>query len=339
MKKINLLATIFLLPATLLAQPTIHHMDDYTIGSKIITLTCDPMAPGNPGANMTWDFSALVSLGTNADTVVTNVIAPPTNAPIAGATFVMNTADGSNDYFLKTATGNFALGNYDSSNNLTAKYNHPLQSAIRPVTYGATLSDTLTGTASLIVPLATIKAKVNAVADGYGTLKLPNGTYNNVLRIKIVMYDTIAISLPTPSTTTSKNITWYWYDDNHNAPLLEIDSSYAITSAGNDTSASTDYLLKEKTTGIGHVAANKIPFNASFTDNGIMLNGTFTNGSTYQLAVFNMAGQKVLETTTVATNNKMHGTASNALSPGVYIVTLMNENDAATLTTLKVVKQ
>ena len=58
-------------------------------------------------------------------------------------------------------------------------------------------------------------------ADGYGTLTLPNGTFNNVLRVKMhqVEWDTL---IQFGSITKFETFTYLWFDVQHSAALLKV---------------------------------------------------------------------------------------------------------------------
>ncbi len=61
------------------------------------------------------------------------------------------------------------------------------------------------------------------VGDGYGTLKLPSGTYDNVLRYKVTVDQTIELMSGTSvlSTTTIHTIEYFWADAGYKEYLLE----------------------------------------------------------------------------------------------------------------------
>lgn len=92
-----------------------------------------------------------------------------------------------------------------------------------PFTYGETVIDDLAGTATIVYPFS-LSGTTTSIADAYGTLSIPSGTYN-VLRIKI---DQVAVSNNPGGSVTTNRITYYWMGDTYKYPLMEVDISKTL---------------------------------------------------------------------------------------------------------------
>lgn len=92
-----------------------------------------------------------------------------------------------------------------------------------PFTYHDTVNDDLSGTTNVVYPFA-IKGTSTTVADAYGTLTLPSGSYT-VLRVKSFQS---AVSSNIGGTITTNVTTYYWYSELHKYPLLQVDITQTI---------------------------------------------------------------------------------------------------------------
>jgi len=240
MKKIYVLLSCFL-PLISTAQLTVTQANLPAPGLTYImgTDSASGTIPAG-GANQTWDYSLL------------NNAQPDTNSFIAAAgTPFQSSFPSANLASTNPATGNWVYYKTDSTgfyiNGLTnpalpngmISYVPPLLYAPVPFTY----NDTRTVVSRIVVD--TVYMGINArlvrntsesfLADGWGTLILPSGTYNNVLRTKITeivrdsaYYDPLGIGLyfvvpDTIFTPTRTQTTYYrWVQNQQPAYLLGI---------------------------------------------------------------------------------------------------------------------
>lgn len=195
------------------------------------------------GANVTWDYTGLVNQF--LDTLGFQSAA---GTPYAGSFPASNLAafDAPNatwGYYTANNTGFYEDGFVDPSGSVFA-VNPPSLFTPVPFTYGNTRSsntgfsiDTLFGGQNLRIEL---DVNTDFLADGYGTLLLPTGTQNDVLRIKLTDLSTTTISVEAlpgsgiyipVQTTQSQSTTYRYFNQSQASFILEIEADSLGTTA------------------------------------------------------------------------------------------------------------
>ena len=193
MKKIYALIILFL-PCLAMGQPTIT-TTGMPVPGLVFTMGTDDTysdAITAGGANQTWDYSSLQNLSTDTTGFISAA-----GTPYAGSFPTANLAsyDATIDawyYSTSDATGFYLNGvaGPGSPTGSAVGYAPPLLFAPVPFTF----NNTTTNTSRIVLDTVVLSFNAKAVrntnssflADGYGTLMLPSGTYNSVLRLKIV---------------------------------------------------------------------------------------------------------------------------------------------------------
>ncbi len=182
-----------ILALPLLAQPTLTTAD-LPVAGLAFTMVQDstynaPIPSG--GANVTWDYSGLQNL--LIDTIGFGAAA---GTPYAGSFPTSNLAsqaDNLTDWTYTTSNNSGFYIDGVATPTLTIRYTPPALFAPVPFTYNQTrtniariVQDTViidtTGTPRNVRFIQNQRG--DFLADGYGTLILPNGSFNNILRMK-----------------------------------------------------------------------------------------------------------------------------------------------------------
>jgi len=309
MKRTITLFMLALIPAILSAQPTITNAENFSIGTVLTFQQCNSTGvnPGNSGASQTWNFSTLTSLGTTSiETMVTPASTTHGNL-FPTSNLVEQYSNGTFVYVNATVDSSYLVGYVDTTNNLIIHYPNSLLFALRPITYTNITTDTFSDIFSSPSYNFNGQGTSTINADGYGTLILPNGTYSNVLRLKITQNETDTI-LPSHTLSNTNTISYVWFDGVHTSALLKIDSTHS----GTFSSKSVEYLLNE-TTGITELTKNNVfniypnPTNGEFT---IILQ---TDNA--EINVTDILGQGIIKTQT-----RQSTTNLQLENNGVYIV-------------------
>ncbi|MCD6013247.1 MAG: C-terminal target protein [Flavipsychrobacter sp.] len=312
-------------PATPFAQPIVTANEFYATGEVISMVASEPsgLSAGAPGAALTWNFSAMVPLGG----FYTTTIMPDTSLVFITAN-QMHALPG-NKYLHVQAnhTDSYIHGVYDAGTNVTTHYNN-YNISKRPFTYNSTYIDTYQAT----IPPATMHGTgvLTVTGDAYGTLILPNGTFNNVLRIKKYQVERDTTGSAVVVTT---NVSYMWFDSLHNAPLLQIDSTISV--AGSSQRAM--YLASP--VAVQQLNAGQDGYTAYLTDNELLLRNNFEQGRVYEVTLYNMIGGKLVTQTFVATGNSQRIDISKTINPGIYIVSVQVKDVPGTHQVIRVVKQ
>ena len=167
------------------AQPVINNGNNMLpVGStdSIAVVTSASTSPGSAGANITWDFSALMPTVAGSAKIVAPS-ATPYAATFPTATYAIELtpvgAPGSVYEYYNISSSKWDIvgsgysvatpsGNYTPNNKTMIPF---------PFTYNQSVTDTFQKMSSSV-------STMTVTYDGYGTLKTPYKTINNVIRVK-----------------------------------------------------------------------------------------------------------------------------------------------------------
>ena len=149
--------------------------------------------PGAAGANLTWDYSNLMDSATVGTVNFVSAATTPYVSDFPGAQIATVVEDTLFSYIETIAGGPAGLGLESSSEKFV--YAHPLITLLYPFTYPDSFDDSVT--LFLIKPLIGYSKLLDSIkVTGYGTLKLPGNTYNNVLQTRQISATSGSIILP-----------------------------------------------------------------------------------------------------------------------------------------------
>lgn len=158
------------------------------IGDSYDVVSTTWMSEGSSGASQTWDLSGMIDQNTNT------TIFGAASGTFAGANIAQNTA-GSSIEMLQNSSGQYVHG--INAGGTMISYSNPMTFLEFPLTMSTTGSDshlcTFTSSGYAFTRAGTSSWEV----DGWGSVTTPNGTYNNVLRVKINQDYTDTYSLGT----------------------------------------------------------------------------------------------------------------------------------------------
>lgn len=182
----TLIKLTLLLAERVLAQPTLTTGQYGMVPGDVFSFAaCAPVPPGGSGPDQTWSFDNVVS-NTPSDNTFVDPVSTAGAAYFPTAT-VTNQPSGisGGQYLASSATEELDLGYFAPVNNVMV-CTDPRTIITYPFTYGSTFTDSFvcseTGSFSDRVRTGT----TTVTADGYGTLELPYGTFNDCLRIHVV---------------------------------------------------------------------------------------------------------------------------------------------------------
>jgi hypothetical protein len=213
----------------LIAQPTLQYPNNVPEIGDVVQiqfvstdgLTVEPMGP-----DVTWDYSGLVALFGGEITAI-----DPAQAPAGGdypdANVVMNMGDTIFTYAKTEADGYFYLGSQSTTGTFPSQliYSDSRTFIKFPFTYMDTHNDTYKGVVTTSVASVHVNAETEMFSDAYGTLILPTGTYNDVLRTTTVDVEVDSVFVGGIFTKAFELIrTQYsWFQANSKGPLMSIE--------------------------------------------------------------------------------------------------------------------
>lgn len=247
---------------------------------------------GSSGTGQTWNYTS-VSISTLATLPTTYVATSsiPNNFLFPGATIGTNDGFGSYNVYSNNATKIEILGFAAASASNCLLYSNPIKLYSLPFTYGTVSPDNFAFSATGY----TVTGTFTNTGDGTGTLQLPSGTFPNVLKQKIVLYETVNYGSGVDTYTLIES---RYYSATSKFPLLVVDTQTATTVSGTTT---TSYYKGGQINGA--LVTGITEQNKEFTDFTIFPNPN-SNGNVNlvfslqanedcELIVFNSLGQNV----------------------------------------------
>ncbi len=191
--------------SSIVAQPSLLHSDLLPIGSVTLYNGVSNLAAIDTtiqGANVTWDFSGLVSDGSDVQFSFLDPASTAQGASFPTANYARaGTNDNYIDYFIRT-DDHLDLVGFWSSGGGVVTYTDPQRDMVFPMSLGVTNSDTWANTLSSFGGTYTLEGV------GYGSLTLPSGTFNNVVMVRAMQNEIFEIPIYT------------WYSTESGAMLL-----------------------------------------------------------------------------------------------------------------------
>ena len=322
------IATIFQVTSCcslLNGQPTISNNEFYHQGDAFQFANCDfsGFNPGTEGANQIWDFTGLTTGGNSYLKVRQD-----TTAGFSTFDLLIARPDGLLMHVNENSTDSYIDGVTDPVSGITTFYNN-CDNSKRPFTYMSAYVDTYT----VYIPgsMTHGRGQINTTGDGYGTLKLPTGSFSNVLRIH--KHQTEIDSSETPDFIYfSVGDAYQWFDNVHSAPLLEIDTEYSTLSS---YTYSIRYL--SSVAGIQNTEMNSLNCTGYFNKNDLILNGNFLTGAVYEVTLFNLQGVAVYNAGFMATGKQLAFNLNCLLSTGLYVLRITGKSEDSGNDLIKVI--
>lgn len=302
------------------AQPTITASTIGEVGDSFSYdfVNATGFDPGPSGAAVTWDFSDISLAGTSYGYTFVTVGSTGFADDFPGANLATDQGDGVYTYY-KGSPSEFSLYGVHTDAT-TLSYSDPETLYSYPMTFGTTFSDNLY--CSFFSGVDVVRSgSISVEADGYGTLILPSGTYDNVLRVVAhEVYSDEFIGLPTPTDYDFTN--YYFMREGTIGALfqysyLEIGGLFPTT----QESAAVN-------TNIGPMSINEENTNASIgvypnpAQQDVTINLQHINAE--QVIITDMAGRQVL-TTTPGFDNFVRVNVE-ALPEGIYFARVLANN-------------
>jgi len=289
------------------------------------------VSPGMAGANVTWDFSGISSLG-----ISNTIMEPVANGTYASSVVNANLVaidgvSGAESYLLANGTQYAIGGAYTGSlANTLDNYSDQREMVKFPITFGDVFNESMDGTHENFTGGFTYSRSgtITIEADGYGTLILPSGSFNDVLRIKVTTdYSDQHAVFPGADYL---DVTYLWFKQGENFILMSM-STLDINSI---TGTKVGWFTTQTAVG-----TREIP--SAITDLKVYPNPSrgisivqymLEEPGKVDIALYNLMGQKVKS---IASNYLTTGVQSQRLElsdldKGVYLLQVENDGVIST---------
>ncbi len=223
-------ATWMLAIAAVSAQPSFTESNLPQAGLTLDWTAADTtdVTVGPSGSGVTWDFSQLTATGETTTITYTE----PANSPYAAAFPSATLAEQSDTAwsYYQLAGGRWTRLGERSEAFESGQWENPLDMALVPWAYQQEMTDDAKHTFSVNGTVVNRNAVIRATYDGYGTLILPQGTFQNVIRIAYEQTVLDSSQIVAGPVTIGTGITtaikaWTWHQAGNPKPLLAIDTA------------------------------------------------------------------------------------------------------------------
>lgn len=339
MKKLYTISLMLLSSVALIAQPTITELNMPQLGDMPTRGICSDIPNestlnAETGANYSWDFSGL----TEVSTATFNFFDPATsywptefaNSTLGGLepnedayTFysVSNASLETDGYRIIVGPGDTVEQDYTDSEIILGL----------PATYNSSGTDNFSGPGFAASTAITSAGTLTYSCDGYGTLQLPNGTYQNVLRYHADRTETISVGGFPGGTVTKEQ--WIWVSSDYRFWLLLMEN---ISDPINGQSSTVWYQktpIAVNPTGIADVAEEDF----MVYPNPVAANGTLqlsrAMDADESIQLFDTQGRMV-----ESINASTSSVSLDGMNAGIYILKILNGNGQS-ISTQKLIVQ
>jgi len=303
-------------------SPVITHENVYLIGDQSQIAWCSNEAePGDAGTDITWDFSNL----NEVEEQVFNYVEPETT--IFGYQFPEATlcGIGTDNYhsFYRVSDNHLIVEGYagyeeGSTDTLKILYTDVEELIPIPFEFGDTHFDTFEGVNQALGFEVNFEGEIDLEVDGYGTLILPTGTFENVVRYH---FNRTQENTVLGITTTVTKEQWGWMSVDHRFWLC-------LMEINNDGFGEEDIVWYAKNPLVlsnENLEVNEIKvFPNPSGGNEIYFNSNFQGIANVQ--IFSLDGKLI------DNSNKFVSLGINEISPakhlssGLYTLSITNEN-------------
>lgn len=331
MKQIFIIPLVVLLNVAVLAQPTLTSESFYSPGDFVLAydVSTENLNDGSDGANQTWDFSHLETIQ-ESSRWGGSVVDPASIDDFdfyAEANVAMVLNNGTIRYWNRNDDQLNAIGQGGDHDLL--HLNNPNVLLEFPFTMGSAFSDEASGTLYSTCRTYDWQSTSETQAVAYGTLVLPSGTFENVLKVRRISFTS---KTETEHGFEKENniVEHYWFQPGTAGPLFYMRSWSNNGCPGSNEGMEAFYTVHDNfstgTDDLHHdsMSMNIFPNPASGKTHLSIRTEKDVVG---QIWISDMLGQNVLKVNERANINKNHlcNIDLSGLQPGLYVLNLRTD--------------
>jgi hypothetical protein len=268
------------------AQPVYTWASNPVAGDSFVYYNGNLVLPGATGASVTWDYSSFVSTSFNGGKYdACSSVSDCSTFPGSNFVFVPSSPAYQSFYIIDTSrysqNGSFGFGH-------PYVYSNPMDILRYPVHYTDHFVDSFVDNFSNAGFNYLERGYNNSTVDGWGTLKLPNGTFRSVLRIHSIISLTDSVLNAAPFVTKDSTESYSWFAPGCRETLFFIYRSYQN---GNPTDSGANYTgqLPTSEPQVNLKRASIVIYPNPVTGTLNVSSGNIIN----QVTIFNLVGQKL----------------------------------------------
>lgn len=319
----QILLLLFATTALMQAQPTITSATAGGPGDEFTNKMIDAILfdPGASGADVTWDFSGVTLTGETNDYAFITAAATGQSAAFPDANVAADNGMGNYSFYKINASVYENHGIYTPD--VTVLYSDPEELMTFPITYNATNSDDFYSTIDAGVEIIR-SGTVETVADGYGTLKLPDGTYTDVMRVFVhEVYSDVTVGVPVD--IDYDMYIWFWLKEGVVGPLFTY--YFSSVSTGGFPTISQVAMINESNSTVGikdQTAQTTLKAFPNPANDMVHVSGV--SASAKKIILTDLLGNNVSEIENPTISEGMISFSSATIPSGMYIAQVVDEN-------------
>lgn len=314
-----------------------------TIGQSQTMYVCDTLTPSydaTVGSGVTWDYSAILGLNSETQTIeVLDATTSPNAADFPTSTKAIGTQGSFINYFNSTSAERVSQGFvYDepSFGTVLAQFNTDEQVVMDyPFANGDYRTDAFSGELNFTFnglpqnPACT--GNSYAWIDGQGTLLLPNSTsYSNVIRYKIIDTVFTQVVFVVPLDIEFIRTQYEYYSTTTSELPLFTHSAFKIQQAGATTPLLSQNVVlstvqPESNLGLTENMENEFSVYPNPSEGQVRIKGTFSSESV--INIFDQSGRLVGSVNDVTNNMNLD---LSDLNQGIYTLQLIDHQNVST---------
>lgn len=312
----------------LMAQPVLSGINDYQLPTQSTYWVVDPdeVAISLGGEEKTWDFTNWPTNSTVKREVVTANQAPKGNEfPKADKAVLA----GSIERYIQNQQEGDLLRGYvteQDGEEILFELLNPVQIYKRPFGYTdevqsngrrryETNGQTLIGTGN---------SSTNAI--GWGTLQLPEATYDSVVLLRNEQNWQDTVQGPFNATVNSEMISYTWYQPDRPYPLIRFDSINVESDLRNTTTTNLIHYQSEST-GLESAVHQSMSVNAYVHQGNLVLQTKAQKPRTLNLRLYTLHGKPVHQyQKAISPGSQQQEMLLPEISPGVYVLKAVPAN-------------
>lgn len=278
------------------------------------TYDAEAVTPGPGGANVTWDFSGISSQGTFS----TEYVNPSTLSDASNHTGAnLATSGGQGESYFYVDNSSYEMVGMYTQSATRLSFTDFRTTMKYPITYGDVHAGTLDGTMEIFAANMTYDraGTTHIEADGYGTLIMPYGTINNVLRVIVVHEYSDDMSGTSIDYVDS---TYMWYNDEG---IILTYVSFEGSGMTDYSGTYTDEALVSSPEIVEKNAAIRIFPNPAQDNLNILLLDNHRNA---KVQITDLTG-KIIEVKSLPAGAERFTTDVSNLAKGIYIVQVIED--------------
>ncbi|MBL7983208.1 MAG: T9SS type A sorting domain-containing protein [Flavobacteriales bacterium] len=317
-------ATLLTTLAVQAQAPTLNAGNNTPVAGQVINVFTQPTwaFPGGTGEDILYGFWMLDSTGQkNLKYLSPSVTSSSSVVPTANLLFT----DGGSDttFYEYSSTGVKIVGQRSPLEGLF-NYSDPAQELVYPCTFGTTWTDAVGATYTTGIGAATRVGTITGIADGYGTLQLPEDLVPNVLRVKVRrnITDQTALAIVNRISTT-----YFFFTENEVHPVLRLqEDSVSINGGTYSVQKGAQWMFGPGNVGI--IDHDAVRFNAypNPVADLLVLDLAGVESTVTSVTVVDARGAMVLQQgVNAVAANSMLTLDLGGLSAGLYTVNLLGE--------------